>query len=365
MSHNKHKTILFAGGGTAGPVVPLLAIREHLTKNHPEFSFLLVGTNYGPEKELAKHSHLSFTTILPVRYKRFCSICNFFIPVKFLIAFLQSFALLLEVKPIIIVGAGGFVQVPLSLAAFILRIPVLIHQQDIVPSLSNVLVAPFAKKITTAFEKSIKDFARGWTVKSLPKSSKVLWTGNPVRESLSNISKQDAVHKLHLDHNLPTVVVTGGGTGAEGINKIIWTSLPQVKDFQIIHITGKGKGNDIKHDNYHQLEFTDDMASIYACADVIVTRAGLSTLSEISHLKIPAIVVPMPDSHQEENAAWLEANNAAVVLAQKSLTPDVLLTSIHNILSQRDLQTRLTHNLANILPTHGTAKISEEILKLI
>ncbi len=365
MSKNKHKTILLAGGGTGGPVVPLIAVKEYLTNLNPELHFLLVGTNFGPEKELAKANHIPFTTILPVKYKRYCSICNFFIPVKFLIAFIQSFLLLLEVKPIVVVGAGGFVQVPISFAAFILRIPILIHQQDIVPSLSNVLVAPFAKQITTSFEKSIKDFNRGWTVKSLPKKSKVSWTGNAVRNSISEVSKESAIHKLKLHPQLPTVVITGGGTGAEGLNKIIWETLPLLKDYQIIHLTGSNKQKAVEQDNYHQIDFTQDMASVYACADVIITRAGLSTLSEISNLKIPAIVVPMPDSHQEENSAWLEANNAAVVFSQKALNPDILTTSIKNLLNNKDLRHSLTHNLAQILPTDGARKIGDKILRIV
>jgi len=350
--------VLFAGGGTGGSVTPLLAIQERYRKRHPDCQFLFIGTVDGPERQLAETWRIAFYPISAGKLRRYWSWQNLIDPFRLLHGTLQAWSLLRRERPDVVVGAGSFVTVPVAYAAWLLRIPILIHQQDVLVGLANRLVVPLATTITTAFET---------TTRSLP-LDKTLWTGNPVREDILTAERRLGREIFSLDNDRPTVLVFGGGTGAQRINQLIAEAASVLAErVQIIHLTGRGhQAVDIRHPRYHQYEFlTDTMGEAYAVADLVVCRAGLGTISELSALGKPAIVLPMPDSHQEVNARFLADHQAAVVLDQRSLTVGRFTDEILAVATDQARQRQLSENMSRLTHQDAVESLIREIDQLV
>lgn len=358
--------ILLVGGGTGGPVAPLLAIAEEIKKEHPKTKFLFVGSNEGPAKIMVENAGIDYVNIIAGKWRRYFSIKNFLTVFQVIIGFFQSLKIINSFKPDCIVGAGGFVQVPIIWAGFLKKIPSLIHQQDIVPGFANRLCQLPAKKITVCFEATAKDFIShlGLFYKK-QHADKVIVTGNPIRLNLKEQDKKSALKHFNLNESLPVLFVIGGGSGAEFFNSLIKKSMPGLaKTVQILHATGLKKIVDIKNENYHSFEFIKNAGEAYAASDIVLCRAGLSTMAELSYLKKVAIVVPIPGSHQEYNASFLYSQKAAVVLSQERLNPENLLQLIKKIIFNHELQKVLQKNIEKIMPHNATKKISNLIIKL-
>ncbi len=358
--------ILLTGGGTGGTVSPLLAIAQHILKTHPKAEFLLVGTKNGPEKMMAKNAGINFIAITSGKWRRYFSWKNFAAPFQTLAGFSQSFKVLRSFRPDCVFGTGSFIQVPVVWAAWFLKIPAVLHQQDLAPSLANKLCELCASKITVTFPESAKNFSTGLGIFYKRRSGdKITVTGNPFREELRAYDKAAAQKFFHLKADLPTLLVLGGGTGAEFLNNLILDSLPNLsKVVQIIHSTGKEKFKAKTAENYCPYGFIQNMALAYAAADIVLARAGLSTLTELSNLKKLSIIVPMPQSHQELNGLLLMRLEAAIVVSQKRMTPEGLVGLIRKLLFAQEAQDILKHNIGKIMPHEANEKISEIILKL-
>src|SRR3989339_1004187 len=224
--------IILTGGGTMGSVSPLLAIAEELKEKDASNEFLWLGTKNGPEKKFVKEAEILFRAIPSGKFRRYFSGWNFIDPFLIIAGFFSSLWIIFKFKPKIILSAGGFVGVPVIWAGWFLRVPSLIHQQDLRPGLANKLTAPFAKIITVAFSESLKYFT-GATI-----------VGNPFRKSLlmGDRARAKEIFKLHDD--LPVLLILGGGTGALGLNKVAILAANELTNFcQVIHITG-GKLDD-------------------------------------------------------------------------------------------------------------------------
>ncbi|MEK7098053.1 MAG: glycosyltransferase, partial [Patescibacteria group bacterium] len=200
-------------------------------------------------------------------------------------------------------------------------------------------MAPFAKIITVTFEKSIIDYGK-----------KAVWTGNPVRRSLKIINyKLQITNYFDLNNDIPTILILGGGTGAVAINKLVEDSLDGLTEFcQVIHVAGRGKMPDnIENKNYQVFGFlnAEQLGEAYAVSDIVVSRGGMGTLTELSYLGKPAIIIPMPDSHQEDNAEIFKEKEAAIVLDQKKIDSDMFLGEIRKLLGDNDLQKKLRENI--------------------
>lgn len=357
--------IVLAGGGSGGPVVPLLAVAEQIKKNHPKAEFLLIGTQSGPERLMADKAGMAFMAIPAGKWRRYFSLANFITPVEVLRGFFRSRAILKDFRPDCILGAGSFVQVPVIWAAKTLSIPVVIHQQDLAVSLANRLCEFAASQITVSFEDSLVSFSSGLGLFYKKNKEKVVLTGNPFRAALKGASRDMAQKNFNLHPRLPTLLVMGGGTGAAFINKLIEKSLPELaKTVQIIHSTGVSRGKAEQSENYRPYEFITDMASAYAAADIVLSRAGLSTITELSNLGKVSIIIPMPDSHQEINAFFLFQERAALVIDQNTLTPLVLINLIRKLLFDHKLQLELKENISKIMPKNSTEKIADIVIKL-
>jgi UDP-N-acetylglucosamine--N-acetylmuramyl-(pentapeptide) pyrophosphoryl-undecaprenol N-acetylglucosamine transferase len=358
--------ILLAGGGSGGPVAPMLAVAETIKKHHPNSEFLLVGTQNGPERQMAESSDINFEHISPPKLRRYFSWKNFSIPFLLPLSFFQSLKILSGFKPDCIFGTGSFVQVPIVWAAWFKRIPVVLHQQDIVPSLANKLCQLAAKKITVTFEANLTSFYTNFGIfYKRRRTQKIVLTGNPFRQELKSGSKNEANKKFNLNSNLPTLLVLGGGTGADFLNKLIWDGLfTLTKTVQIIHSTGAGKFQEQTNENYHPYEFISDMSNAYAAADIVLCRAGISTITELSNLKKISIIVPMPESHQEINGYYLKEAQAAVVLEQSKVTLSGFVSFIRKFIFAHEVGETLKENISKIMEHDSNQKIADIIIKL-
>lgn len=347
--------IVFTGGGTAGSVVPLIAIHNHLEKSIPGMQTLFIGTRRGqPEKALLRNRDIIFTSIFSGKMRRYFDIRNLSDTILILIGFFQAIVKLIKFKPSVVVGAGSFTSVPVIFAAKFLNIPVLIHQQDIRPSLSNLLVRGIVDRITVTFKKSLEDFKR----------KKAIHTGNPFRSSIKDGDKQRFYRNFGMKSELPVVFIMGGGTGAQFINELVVRSFDRlVEQYQIVHTTGEGKSVVVpNHSNYVQREFiSDEIPDVFAAADVVVSRAGLSSITELSALGKPSIIIPIPNSHQEDNAHFLKSQNAAIILTQDDTTPHSLLTALSKLFDNTQTRESLSIQIRGLMPHDAALQISNQI----
>lgn len=375
--HNtRKKTIVLSGGGTGGSVAPLLALVEDLKLSG--YNPVWFGTKNGVEKVMVQPHALPYYSLPAGKFRRYWSFKNFTDIFKIKIAFFKSLSLLFKLKPTCLVTAGAFVSVPTVWAAWCLRIPVVVHQQDIRPGLANRLMAPFAKIITVTFEKNLKDYG-----------SKAIWLGNPVNKEFRIIKtiteaekniKQDSHHQV-FNSTLPTILVLGGGTGSLAINDLVKASLNDLLSFtKVIHVGGflrdkdeeEKKRNEDKQDKekingqyvYHKFLDSRSLSLVMREADLVITRAGLSTLTELCSLKKLCIIIPMPDSHQEDNAAYFAKQGAALVLWQKDLNKETLLSLIKDILQDKNQREEFKRNISKIMKEGANENMLEIIKKL-
>lgn len=354
----KNNLIVFSGGGTLGSVTPLLAVIDKLRQLDPTKQYLWLGTKQGPERRLVEEQKIYFLPIASGKWRRYFSLKNFTDPFKVEWGFWQSLYYLIKYKPQAVVSAGGFVAVPVSWAAFVLRIPVIIHQQDVSPSLANKIIAPIAKKITLALEESTQYFDK----------NKTIVVGNPVRNNILSGQADRFEKKFGLASDLPIVLILGGGTGSLAINQALIQALPDLtKQCQVVHLTGLGNLLNVKAKNYWPFELlTTDLADVLMAAKLVISRAGFGLLTELSALAKPAIIIPMPDSHQQINADYFARRNAVALLDQKNLTPQALVEAVEQLLNNPLELTTLSRNIGQVLlTTKADQKLAEQILAII
>lgn len=339
-----------------GSVSPLLGIAEELKKRHRDMLFVFVGTRTGPERKAVADAGIRFQPIAAGKWRKYVSVYNVIDLFRIAIGFVQAVLLLRKEKPDAILTAGSFVAVPVVWAARIIKAPVFAHQQDLDKGLANKLIEKTAVKITVTFQESLKEFS----------SAKTVWTGNPVREFLLQAKAQDGIEHFKLDPKKRTLVVVGGGTGSEWMNNFIDEHKSAMLPYcQILHVTGEGKGEEVHETGYQSFEFLEakEMALAYAVADIVICRAGISTITELSQLSKAAIVVPIPDSHQEDNAAFLWEKKAAIVLDQTELSIDQFMKVFKDLLFKQEERLALTRAIARLTPQEATVKVVDIIDK--
>ncbi len=350
--------IIFSGGGTLGPVVPLLAIAEAYKARHPEAEFLWIGTKNGPEKAVVEQAGMPFITIGAGKWRRYASWLNFVDVLRIIAAWFHSLVLLWEHKPALLISAGGFVSVPLHWAAFFLGIPTWVHQQDLRLGLANRMMFPLAKKITTALEE---------TVAKLPKG-KTEWLGNPSRD-LSQATDAQARSFFSIPEGAPVIFALGGGTGSNTINNFVASALPSwPSDWHIIHLVGKDRPTEVSdrsaaiYPNYHRYDFfTTEMKLAYTLATVVIARAGFGTITEAAALSKPTILVPMPKTHQEENATWFASRQGVIVLDEQIDTGLKLGQVVKHLVMNPNESVALGERLHALLPRAKPERVVEII----
>lgn len=362
--------IIFSGGGTLGPVMPLIAIFQELKKRHPDWEFLWVGAENGPEKETAKKYCLDFVALPAAKWRRYFSGRNLATPFIFLAAFIRGWQLIKKWQPDLLISAGGFVSVPLHLAAWFLKKKNIIHQQDIQIGLASRLMAPWADFVTVAFERLVARFP----------VRKTLWLGNPVRPGLLDGKKETAISHFHLEPNLLTVLVLGGGNGALSLNKLVVSVLVEFIGLcQVIHMTGQGKEISLplfkaQHDDkvlserYHPVRFLDEeiLKHALAVADLVISRAGLSTLSELSVLGKPILLAPLVGSAQIANAEYFAERADVSVFYEDRMNRAMFVKMIRGLLEDNHERLSIGHKMSKIMPAESLQKMClliEEITK--
>jgi len=347
--------ILYTGGGTMGSVSPLIAIQQQLKSEA-----LWIGTKNGVEKEIVEKQGIKFKSITAGKLRRYFDLQNITDVFKIIIGFFQALFIILKFQPDVIMSAGSFVSVPVVWAAWFNNVPCIIHQQDVQAGLANKLMTPVVARVTVALEKSLGDYS----------SSKAALVGNPVRQGLG--SKEVGNKEFDFNNDLPILLVMGGGTGALDINKLIWESLDELtKFYNIIHLAGKSKTQitglpDYQITNYKQIEFLgDEIYDAMQVADVVISRAGMSALTELAYFSKPTIIIPLPKSHQIKNAEYFANKNACVYLKQDELDKVRLVREIKKLLENRENRTMLSENINKVFIDYSGEKIIEIIKDIL
>lgn len=352
--------ILLSGGGTLGPVIPLLAIAEAVAEADPKAQFVWVGTKNGPERAVVAAAGMQFATIGAGKWRRYFSLLNIFDILRIVLGFFKSIGLIIKHRPTAVVSAGGYVSVPLHYAAFFLGVPAWVHQQDVRVGLANKLMFPLARKITCALKE---------TKALLPKRAE--WIGNPSRD-LSVDSIANAYRRLGIPNGAPVIFALGGGTGSASINQLIIDALPHwPREWHVIHLLGRERPHEKNEgaagifSNYHVAAFfTDEMKDAYAVASVVISRAGFSTLTELAATKKAAVILPMYRTHQEDNARYFAERGGIVLLGQGTTSGLKLAQVVKELMDNGQMRRELGEELNKLLPRTGLAKISEILQKI-
>ncbi|QGQ95778.1 undecaprenyldiphospho-muramoylpentapeptide beta-N-acetylglucosaminyltransferase [Paenibacillus psychroresistens] len=332
--------IVLSGGGTGGHVYPALAIAEQCLKEHPKAEFLYIGTQSGLEKTIVAKSGLPirFESIEITGFRRKLSMENLKTVMRFLAGVRRSKQLIKQFKPDVVIGTGGYVCGPVVYAAAKLNIPTMVHEQNVLPGLTNRFLSRYATCIAVSFKGSESKF---------PKAKRVVFTGNPRATTVAQADASKGRATLGLLPNAPLVIIVGGSRGAKAINNVmvdIVPLLPRLPNAHFVCITGEAQfeatlkriqtESNGQLDHYHVVPYIHNMPEVLAAASLIVNRAGASFLAEITALGIPSILIPSPyvtNNHQEVNARWLEREKAAEVVLEKDLTADSLFDLIEKI----------------------------------
>lgn len=343
------KKIVSCGGGSAGHVIPNVAIIEQL-KGITECVYL--GTN-GIEKKICADNNIKFYEAEAVKLVRGKILCNLALPFKLIKSIKQAKKILEDIKPDLVFCKGGYVCVPPAIAASKLGIPVITHESDISAGLANKFIAKRCEKVLTSFPQTAKSFDRG------------IYTGTPMRNSLFDRNRAKAREKFNLDMR-PTVLVTGGGNGSEKINNAVRNIAPKLcKDYNIIHLCGKGKAVPLSVYGYKQIEFESDMGLVYSCTDVAVSRCGSNTANELIALKIPSLFIPLENKRsrgdQVKNAEYFKNKKLCRVLKESELTEQKLIENIYALLNDTKLKKALDETSVKC----GNEKILKEIINTL
>lgn len=330
LTESSSLSVVLAGGGTAGHISPLLAIARALVEARPDARVVAVGTAAGMETRLVPAAGFRLETIERVPMPRSLSVDLFKLPVRLVRAVRQALRIIDGAAADVVVGVGGYVSTPLYLAAWIRRVPVVIHEANARPGLANRLGARIARTVAVAFRDT-----------GLPGEQ---WVGMPMRPEISTLdraaARRDARTALGLDPDLATLIVTGGSSGAASINRAVAAAAPRIADtgaqVQVLHITGRGKqaraadGGLLAATGYRQVEYVDGMEQVYAAADLLLARAGAATVSEVAAVGVPAVFAPLPhgNGEQRRNAAELVDAGAAIMVEDGQLTADWLLAEV-------------------------------------
>ena len=348
------KKIVLTGGGTLGHVTPHLSLIPHLLQAGYEIHY--IGTEKGMEAEKIRSvPGVTYHAVQSGKLRRYFSWQNFIDPFKVIAGAFQSARLMGKIKPDVVFSKGGFVAVPVVFGAWLHRVPVVCHESDLTPGLANRLCAPFARKIATTFPECAQALG--------PKAE---MTGTPLRPELFQGSRARGLSLLGFDGSRPILLMMGGSSGAQAVNKALREALPRLTDqFDVAHICGKGNLDEGLQgmSGYRQLEFLDaELPDALACADLVLSRAGSNALCEFQALCKPMLLVPYPKGasrgDQILNAQSLQKRGLARVLLQEDMTADTLVRALESTWADRE---QLTAALHAAPPADGTERVLEMI----
>ncbi len=352
--------------------MPIIAVAEQIKyllsalNQKPDFLFI------GPDSffnDTVINFGIPVKKIRAYKLRRYWSVKTLTEFINLPIGIIQSLWHIYWFMPDVVFAKGGYASFPVVFAAWVYRIPVIIHESDSIAGLANIISSKFANKIAIAFESADVYFS----------SKKTVLTGNPVRKEIFEGDKERAISEFNLRKGLPTVFVIGGSQGSQKINEILLQAVPKIiEKAQIIHQCGIENYEEIRQEisgwsvpnleNYRAIPFLrENIRDAYAISDVIVSRAGANSISEIISMAKPAILIPLPTSasdHQLKNAYYFSSRGAAVMLEEANLTPNLLYETIFNILENKEKQMQMIRASRALAVPDAAQKIAEEIIRL-
>jgi UDP-N-acetylglucosamine--N-acetylmuramyl-(pentapeptide) pyrophosphoryl-undecaprenol N-acetylglucosamine transferase len=339
--------VIIAGGGTGGHIYPGITIARTLLGRIPDAEVVFVGTKRGLEVDVVPKEGFELLFIDVAGFQRKVSLDTLTTFYRAFKGVFQARAILKRFQPDVAVGTGGYVSGPVVLAAWLLGIPTLIHEQNALPGYTTRILSRIANMVAVTYPESAKYF---------PRNAKVRLTGNPIRRSILETKRNQGLAAFGLNPRHLTVLIFGGSQGARAINKVMVKILPEMmrsKDTQVIYQTGKLDYDQVIKEleaNCAQAlrtsrlvvqDYIYRMDHAMACSDLVVGRAGAISIAEITGRGLPSILIPLPSSaegHQEKNANALEAAGAAFVIHEKDLSPNSLLRAINKIIDDEKLR---------------------------
>ncbi len=364
----KSPRVIISGGGTGGHIYPAISIANAIREMHPQAEILFVGALGKIEMEKVPAAGYEIVGLDIKGFQRSFSLQNLLFPWKVLKSLLKAGSIINKFKPDVAVGVGGYASGPLLFMAGLKNIPYIIQEQNSYAGITNKLLSKKASKICVAYEDMDQYFPK----------QKILFTGNPVRANLLNVSslRSKAMTEFGLDENKKTIFVTGGSLGARTLNESILKNLDLIEhsDVQLLWQTGKFYYSTIVENGQNHFpkgvrifEFISNMDMAYAAADVIVSRAGAGTISELCLLKKAVILVPSPnvaEDHQTKNAQALLKNDAAMMVSDKEAREKLIPMAI-DLLNNENKKALLANAIYALGKPNAANEIANEVIKLI
>ncbi len=362
---------IVSGGGTGGHIYPAIAIANELKSRFPDAEFLFVGAQDKMEMQKVPQAGYAIKGLWIAGLQRKLTLQNLLFPFKLISSLWKSRAIIKGFKPDVVIGTGGFASGPLLQMANSLNIPTVIQEQNSFPGITNKLLSKKANRICVAYENLERFFPK----------DKMILTGNPVRQDLIDIEskREEAIKHFNLDASKKTLLVLGGSLGARKVNQLIEKELPLFDSLNVQIIWQCGKFYFDQYNKYNTnanqqptttiqvFAFIDRMDLVYAAADFVISRAGASSVSELSIVGKPVIFIPSPnvaEDHQTKNAKSIIDRNGALMLKESELD-EKFNTVFSDLVANENLQKQLSNNIKKLAKIHATRDIVDEIVKLI
>lgn len=354
---------LFAGGGTGGHLFPAVAVADEIKRMKPESEILFVGSKSKIEGRVIPQLGYKFKSIWIKGFARKFNLENLLFPIKLFVSVLQSLFISLKFKPIVAIGSGGYVAGPAIWAASVMGAKIILMESNSYPGVTTRLLERYADEIHIAFEDSKK---------YLRQPQKIKLSGNPVRSELRKTDRLTALKYFGLDEDKFTILILGGSLGALSINESVAGCVEELQknNLQLIWQTGKNYYENYKKFNFASvkiLDFIDDMNKAYSACDLLVARAGATTIAELSVLGIPSILIPSPfvaENHQYYNAKSLADSNAAILIKDSEIK-EKLKNIILDLVQDKKLLVSLGENAKRISKPNAAIEIAKSAISYV
>ena len=360
----RNKRIIFSGGGTGGHIYPAISIANELLLNDKNLEILFIGANNKMEMKIIPEHGFDILGLWISGYDRKNFLKNLLLPFKILVSFFQSILIIKNFKPQLVIGTGGYASGPILYVANLLKTPSLIQEQNSYPGITNRILSKKVSKICVSYENLDRFFPK----------EKIIKTGNPVRQNILKCNDffEEAINYFKLDSNKKIMLVVGGSLGSKEINKAIYSIKDYFKfiNLQVIWQCGRlyydYYNKKIKEDYIRLYDYIENIDYAYSACDFIISRAGASSVSELSIVGKPVIFIPSPnvaENHQLKNAKEIIRHDAAILVKENEI--NILKSKINDLNSSSQLRNKLSRNIKRLSEPNATKKIVNEINKLL
>ena len=363
--------IVLAGGGTGGHLMPLVAVARKIKEKSPDTTLIFIGPKGQMEDDIIGKEGISMRAIATGKLRRYFSLSNFTDIFRIIFGIFQCMKILLVEMPDAVFSKGGYASIPVVFVAWMYSIPIMIHESDAVPGMANEILSKFADRVAVSYPEAEQEFP----------SVQVVVTGNPIREDVNKGDANKAREMFELSESRKTIFIYGGSQGAKSINDKVLDVLPELlKKYQIIHQTGQNNFEDVKHlagelgikagrEGYHPLAFIgEELKDIFAVSDLVISRAGATSIAEIAANGKPVILIPIDKSannHQRMNAYAIAKFGGCIVLDENNLGQNLFLSRIDEILENDELRQKLSEDIKLFYHPEAAAKIADGVLGMI